>query len=101
DTTAFLVDQHGRITPDSLAKRLSQARNLRGRFNVACEDNEAPRIALPQERAFRRRQACASNSSNESACRHRRGLPSVPIPNFANASASGSDFGIKGILATL
>jgi hypothetical protein len=52
DAAAFLVDQHRRVAPHRLAQIGDQTRDLRRRFDVAQEDDEAERIGGAEEAPF-------------------------------------------------
>jgi hypothetical protein len=71
---AFLVDEDGCVAAGCVTSGGDQASQLRGCFDVAREDDEAPRLALAQERTLDGRQGRARKTGDESAYRHWRGL---------------------------
>ena len=74
DTAALLIHEHGHIAAGRLAHGANQTAQLRGRLDVALEDDESPRLVLAHERAFGGAQRRARKASDECTYRHWRGL---------------------------
>ena len=49
DPATFLIDEHGRITPQGIANRFCQAAHLPGRIDVAREQDYSPGLGFAEE----------------------------------------------------
>src|SRR5690606_33880645 len=88
DTPAFLINQDGHIIPRDLAEFIGERAKLRRCLDIAPEDDEAPRLRLPEKALLVFRELQTGTAVNGGPDRHYFGLTRQACPFAFNSVQS-------------
>ena len=87
--TAFLIDEDQRIATDRIPKVVAQPPHLIGRFDIALEQDEGPRVRVAEEGSLTIAQLGSVETENSGKRRHLPPGHEAGLPRRFQAIADG------------